>query len=80
MLDLISSACRHLRIVKLGKLTFGGPFMTNPVVAESSLSTCEDVQYAYVPNDDKFGYPRMFLRDWNCLERTLVLHLIQEEQ
>jgi hypothetical protein len=34
------------------------------------VSTCEDAQYANVPNDDRFGYPRMFLRDGDCSERA----------
>jgi hypothetical protein len=51
----------------------GGRFITNPLLAESSLSTCEDAQYANVPNDDRVGYPRMFLRYGDCSERALVI-------
>jgi hypothetical protein len=74
-LDLVLCTGHYLIIVKLGKLTLGGRFITNPLVAESSLSKCEDAQYANVPKDDRFGYPRMFLRDGD-FERALVLHLI----
>lgn len=45
------------------KLTLGGHFITNSLVAESSLSIYRDVQHANVPKEDIGEYPRMFLKN-----------------
>ena len=46
-LDLISCTCHYLKIIKLEKLTLGGCFITNPLVACQHISPinveCADI-------------------------------------
>jgi hypothetical protein len=74
--DLVLYTCHHLRVIKLRKLILGDHFITNTLVAKSSLSTCEDALNANVSNDDRFEYSTMFLRDRDFSERALILLLI----